>query len=477
MTSRRAGKRQQRPDLGERRPRRFTPQSASTSVTRNSVALETASDAPATPAECDVDVQSIAAGGDGVARVDNRVIFIPRAAPGDRARILATSVRGGRFARGVLLDLLRPSSERVTPSCVHYVRDQCGGCQLQHVRYESQLEAKGAIVRDALVRIAHRATGTVVVEASPEQWRYRRKLTLALRRGGAYGRDWIAGLRRIDAPDSVFPLADCLITSEGVLDVWRAIMRAAVFLPDALSLRGSVRVTARGYAFHLEGGTRWEHGHELQAAVPGLAELWWTPEHGTRRRAGLPDHAANAGTRTGASFTQINASVGAALHADVVDRAMAHAPRKVIDAYAGTGGTAIALAERGVAVVAIEADRAASAECASAMPRGSRAVAARVEDALPRALPADVVILNPPRTGASAPVIAALRDASPPPRAIVYVSCDPATLARDVGRLAGWRIAALRSFDMFPQTAHVETVCELVPEGGAREGADMGGQT
>src|SRR5579863_1518842 len=101
------------------------------------------------------------------------------------------------------------------------------------------------------------------------------------------------------------------------------------------------------------------------------------------------------------------------------------------------------------------------------VPVPCRRGAARVEDALPRALPVDVVILNPPRTGASMSVIAALRDASPSPRAIVYVSCDPATLARDVGRLAGWRIAALRSFDMFPQTAHVETVCELVPEGGA----------
>ncbi len=468
MTSRRAGRHRQRPDLGDRRPHGLAPGSDSASVTHDGSAPDAESDMPATSAECDVEVQSIAAGGDGVARVDNRVIFIPRVAPGDRAKILATSVRGGRFARGVLIDLLRPSPERVAPSCLHYVRDRCGGCQLQHVRYESQLAAKGAIVRDALVRIAHRATGAVVVEPSPEQWRYRRKLTLALRRGGAHGRDWIAGLRRIDGPDSVFPLTDCLITNEGVVGVWRAIMGAAALLPDALSLRGSVRVTARGYAFHLEGGTRWEHGHELQAAVPGLAELWWTPERGTRRRAGLPDTSAKGRAPAGASFTQINARVGAALHADVVDRTMAHAPRTVIDAYAGTGATAVALAERGVAVVAIEVDRAASAECAGAMPRGSRAVAARVEDALPRALPADVVILNPPRTGASAPVIAALRDASPSPRAVVYVSCDPATLARDVGRLPGWRIAALRSFDMFPQTAHVETVCELVPEGGSQ---------
>jgi len=424
-----------------------------------------------TSAECEVDVQSIAAGGDGVARLDGRVIFIPRTAPGDRAKILATSVRGGRFARGVLLDLLRPSPERIDPACVHYVRDHCGGCQLQHLQYASQLAAKGAIVRDALVRIAHRPVDTVSVDASPCQWRYRRKLTLALRRGGAYGREWIAGLRRIDAPDSVFPLADCQITEDGVIEVWRAIMRASALLPDVSSLRGSVRVTANGYAFHLEGGTRWDNSQELQPVVPGLTELWWTPEHGTRRRLGSPTgggEAARTGVRTGASFTQINARVGEALHAHVVERAMSHAPRTVIDAYAGTGGTAIALAERGVSVVAIEVDRAASAECARVLPRGSRAVAARAEDALPRALPADVVILNPPRTGASAPVIAAIRDATPSPRAVVYVSCDPATLARDVGRLPGWRIAGLRSFDMFPQTAHVETVCELVPEGADR---------
>ncbi len=424
-----------------------------------------------TSAECEVDVQSIAAGGDGVARLDGRVIFIPRTAPGDRATILATSVRGGRFARGVLLDVVRPSPERIDPTCVHYVRDHCGGCQLQHLQYASQLAAKGAIVRDALVRIAHRPAGTVSVEASPCQWRYRRKLTLALRRGGAYGREWIAGLRRIDAPDSVFALADCQITEVGVIEVWRAIMRASDLLPDVSSLRGSVRVTANGYAFHLQGGTRWDNSQELPPVVPGLTELWWTPEHGTRRRLGLPaggGEAARTGVRTGgragASFTQINARVGEALHAHVVERAMSHAPRTVIDAYAGTGGTAIALAERGVSVVAIEVDRAASAECARVLPRGSRAVAARAEDALPRALPADVVILNPPRTGASAPVIAAIRDATPSPRAVVYVSCDPATLARDVGRLPGWRIAGLRSFDMFPQTAHVETVCELVPE-------------
>jgi 23S rRNA (uracil1939-C5)-methyltransferase len=115
--------------------------------------------------------------------------------------------------------------------------------------------------------------------------------------------------------------------------------------------------------------------------------------------------------------------------------------------------------------VAIEADREAVAACAALLPDGSRAVAARVEDVLAKSLPADVVLINPPRTGVHEHVAATLQNAGDAPRAVIYVSCDPATLARDLSRMPRYRIESLRAFDMFPQTAHVETVCELVPEG------------
>ncbi len=174
---------------------------------------------------------------------------------------------------------------------------------------------------------------------------------------------------------------------------------------------------------------------------------------------------------TGASFVQVNLEMAAALHADVVARALAYAPATVADAYAGTGATAIPLAQHRVHVTAVEADPDAAAHCASMMPAGCQAVTARVEDVLPILLAADVVILNPPRQGVASAVTSAL--AAPPaararPRAIIYVSCDPATLARDVARLSGWRVVALSAFDMFPQTAHVETVCELVRDAEAR---------
>jgi 23S rRNA (uracil1939-C5)-methyltransferase len=165
-----------------------------------------------------------------------------------------------------------------------------------------------------------------------------------------------------------------------------------------------------------------------------------------------------------ASFVQVNTGVGAALHEYVLDRARAHRPATVVDAYAGSGATAIPLARDGARVVAIESDRDATAYCASRLPEGSRAVAGRVEDVLDKALPADVVLINPPRTGIHEQVARMLQDATPAPRAVIYVSCDPATLARDLGRMPRYRIASIRAFDMFPQTAHVETVCELAPE-------------
>jgi 23S rRNA (uracil1939-C5)-methyltransferase len=229
-----------------------------------------------------------------------------------------------------------------------------------------------------------------------------------------------------------------------------------------------VRTTTSGYALVVEGGERWAQTAAFEAAVPVLTEIWWKPERGTRRRvdAGRGQAGGQTGAPevpTGASFLQVNAAVGEALHADVVRRVLSYHPATAIDAYAGTGGTAVALARAGVRVVAIEADRDASAQCAAALPAGSRAQSARVEDALPRALPADVVVLNPPRQGVAPAVTAALSSATPPARAIVYVSCDPATLARDVSRLPAWRMASVQAFDMFPQTAHVETVCELVP--------------
>ena len=400
-----------------------------------------------------LEVASLAAGGDGVSRHDGLVVFTPRVAPGD---LIEAEVRvEGRVGRGTVARVVRSGASRVAPACAHYeAPDRCGGCQLQQVEIGAQREAKRRMVADAFARIARRTVDLPPIHAG-DPWRYRRALTLAIRRGD--GRTW-AGLRAFDDPEAVFALDDCLITDARVMDAWRAILAAAAHLPEGPRLRGTVRWLDDRPLFVLEGGTDWPALHAFLEAVPALAAVWWQAD-GKRRRlvadrrpAGVP----------GASFAQVNAEVAGRMQADVVAHVLAHAPAQVLDAYSGGGDTAAALAAQGVRVTAVELDEEATAWAATRLAPPSRAIAARVEDVITRLLPADVVVLNPPRAGVDARVTAAL--AQRPPRAIVYVSCDPATLARDVARLPGWRVASLACYDMFPQTAHVETVCELVPE-------------
>jgi 23S rRNA (uracil1939-C5)-methyltransferase len=399
-------------------------------------------------------IESIAAGGDGVARAGSLVVFVPRTAPGDLVR--ASWETKGRLARGRVLEVMSPSPARVEPPCPHYTRDRCGGCQLQHLSYDAQLAAKAGIVGDAIRRIGRRVPPPLEVRASAAAWRYRRKLTLALRRRG--GR-WIAGLHPHDSPTRVFPLDDCPITDGRVIAVWREVMAAAAHLPDALELRAAVRLDGDAGTLVLEGGESWTRSRRFFDAIPSVASLWWIPEGRPRRLL----HERAGERAPGASFAQVNAAVAEELGAHVVALALRHRPATAVDAYAGLGASAIALARAGARTVAVELDGDAAAWCSARLPAGSRAVAARVEDVLGGLLPTDLVILNPPRGGVDAAVTAALESAAPRPRAVIYVSCNPATLARDLSRLPGYRIESLAAFDMFPQTAHVETVCELVP--------------
>jgi 23S rRNA (uracil1939-C5)-methyltransferase len=401
-------------------------------------------------------IERIAAGGDGVARHAGVVVFVPRTAPGDRARVRLDLRK--RFARGTLEEVLVPSDSRVQALCYHYRVDKCGGCQLQHMAYDSQLEAKRGIIVDSLTRIGKRTIENPPdIQASEEQWRYRRKLTLAMRRG----RDgqWVIGLRPYDDPNAVFQLQDCPITDEGVMNIWREIMEARRYFPPTNELRASVRLAGEAdVSVVMEGGDRWPAKTAFFNEVPSITALWWKPEN--KARLLVAERARRGAT---ASFAQINAGVAQALRDYVLDRARARRPETLVDAYAGTGATAVPLALDGTRVVAIEADRDAAAQCARLLPEGSRAIAARVEDAIADVLPADVVLINPPRTGVDERVSASLEGLASPPRAIIYTSCDPGTLARDLARMPRYRIESIRAFDMFPQTAHVETVCELVP--------------
>lgn len=409
-------------------------------------------------------IDSIAAGGAGVARLDGLVVFTPRTAPGDLAEI--SYVKRDRLGHGRLVRLVDPSPDRVPPRCRHYDGDRCGGCQLQHLSAAAQRDAKRRIVADALIRIGKRTVDVAPVILSPADWGYRNKLTLTLRwRGGR----WKAGLHQWDDVTRVFALHECPITDPRVVEGWHAVLREQAFLPRQEELRGVVRVVGDTLAFILEGAPRWPRAHDFAGRIPECGIVGWIDAEG--RHHDVKD--VDAG-RPAASFEQVNPAMAARLHADVVRAVREADPARVIDCYAGDGATALPLAEAGIRVTAVELDRDASAHAARRLPPPSTSVCARVEDALPTLLPADVVILNPPRTGVDARVCAALEGAgsgmvapaaaSPRPRLVAYVSCNPATLARDLARLPSYRVMCVQPYDMFPQTAHVETLCLLAPE-------------
>jgi 23S rRNA (uracil1939-C5)-methyltransferase len=344
-------------------------------------------------------VESIAAGGDGVCRDEGLVVFVPRSAPGDIVRV-SYRAKGG-FARGRILSIESPSSERVDPPCDHYVVDRCGGCQLQHMEYDAQLRAKERIVMDAFQRIGKRAITEVVMHASPDPWRYRRRLTLGIRREGERV---IAGLHRHDNPTALFELRDCLITGEDVLAAWRGILQHAQLLPQVRQLRGSVLQLGGALHFLVEGGDDWDDANRFRAACGFLSSVWWTPRDGERELIGSDD----GDLQPGASFAQVNEAVEKQVRAHVLAAALVRASVSVIDAYAGAGYYSRALAAHGANVIAIESD----GDALAAIPDSelSRVLPVRglVEREIDRFLPADLVVLNPPRAGVDASVTAAL---------------------------------------------------------------------
>jgi len=408
-------------------------------------------------------IESVAAGGDGVGHLaDGMTVFVPRTAPGDRIA-LAWVRRRRRHARAEAAEVLAPGPDRVAPPCRHFERDACGGCQWQHLSLEAQHRAKRRVVGDALRRLGGLAVHDPDLVPSPRALGYRTTITLTVRWRGA---EPVVGFHRAtgegDGAGEVFPLERCEIARPEVAELWAAIRPALGSLPRGEDVRLKLRVAHDG-GLHLivNGGDRaWTTPQPLAEAALGTAlpaTVWWQPSGGAARRMAGP-----AADRASVAFEQVNAEVADVLRAAVLD-AVPREARHVLDLYAGTGEVALALARRGHEVVSIEAEE-ADVRLTEARARAEglavRAVAARVEDRIAALLPADAVIVNPPRTGLAPEVTAAL--GRQPPVQLVYVSCDPATLARDLKRLGAEPARlVLRCFDMFPQTSHVETLAVL----------------
>jgi 23S rRNA (uracil1939-C5)-methyltransferase len=424
-----------------------------------------------------VRIDSIAAGGEGVGRLpDGRTVFVHRTAPGDVAVVKLTK-RAKRWGRGRLVTLTSPSAHRREPPCVHYSR--CGGCTLQHLPYPDQLEQKRRIVEDAFRRIGKVDVSVESVVPSPREFGYRSRATFELRRVREGGVE--AGFHELHRAERILDVGpECLLLNEGLRASWESLRAGwgpgARYLPGGPRIHLTLRQMADGAVLVVKGGRDPGSPDRLLEAVPEIRSVWWTVG-GDRPRllAGEPLATAwRAGSRfdlAGSGFLQANPEAADDLWNIVVREVGPVRDRSIVDAYAGVGVYGRALARLGARVTAIEADPDAVDTARRDPPETLRVTHGRVEEHLRDALPADIVLLNPPRVGLSDTVPAQLSSA--PAGRLVYVSCNPATLARDAARLTtAYRLTRAQAVDLFPQTAHVEVVATF--EGSSSWGGDPG---
>ncbi|WNM40409.1 TRAM domain-containing protein [Micromonospora halotolerans] len=391
-------------------------------------------------------VDAVAPGGHCVARVDGQVVFVRHALPGERVVAEVTELHRG-FARADAVEILTPSPDRVEQPCPYAKPGRCGGCDLQHVTPAAQLDWKLAVVREQLTRLGGLTDDQVDVlgvrvealPGGPLGWRSRVRYAV-----DAAGR---AGLLKHRSHE-VVPVDRCLIAHPALQEL-PVLAPSGARWPDAdavetvASTGGDVSVVA-----YAEG---------VPTPVSGPAEV---REVAADRDWTLP----------ASGFWQVHPAAADTLVGAVLDLLDPRPGETAWDLYGGAGLFAAALAGRvGDARVTLVESSQSGVDAARAnladLPR-VEVVAARVETALARRRvtgPVDLVVLDPPRSGAGAPVVRDIVTAHP--RAVAYVACDPAAFARDVRTFigAGWRLAALRGFDLFPMTQHVELVGLFLP--------------
>ena len=367
----------------------------------------------------EVVVEKLVPGGDGLARLEGRAVFIPFAAVGDRLRIELTAEKRD-FARARILKVLTPSAQRVTPACPFF--GECGGCNLQHLSYQEQLKQKLRMAREALERTAKLPVSDLPVESSIVAclpYGYRNRVQLH-----RDGRGRIGFMRR--ASNSLVEVAHCPVCVEGINR----------FLADPVPPAGAGRFQV------------FSTGD--QCVVEGREEAVRLSLLGRRISFRL------------SGFFQSNLSILPALIGEVTGGLSGE---RLLDLYGGVGLFACFLRDSFHQVAVVEQNASALSMAEENLQGGrSSLFCSSVEEwirAAGRHQAADAVVLDPPRSGLSATVrsfLLAIR-----PRAIRYVSCDPITLARDLAALCagGYRLESLKLFDFFPQTAHIEAAAGL----------------
>ncbi len=435
-------------------------------------------------------VDRLAYGGRGVARVDGLVVFVEGAAPGDVVRARVRRVRRS-FAEAATVEVLEPSPARTVPRCPHF--GPCGGCVWQHIDYAAQAQAKEAIVRESLTHLGGIATPPVrPIVAAADPWYYRNKMEFSFHPVGTLG------LHRRGDWNAIVPIETCYLQSQvsaALVQAVRAFAQETGVPPyDPRTHRGLLRALVvregRGTGDRLV-GLLTAPGPFPQAAafarvvrqvapdvtgivrgvVPGVAD--GAPVAAVEPIDGRPyleEVLAGLRFRIGLeTFFQTNTAQAARMVEYVVARAAPRAGDRVFDLYCGVGTFALALARAGATVAGVEVVPAAvEAARANAALNGLAGLDVRTGDVrlvLPDLTaaygPPDVVVLDPPRSGAGGKVMRKIGRTRA--RRVIYVSCNPTTLAPDLRELLpfGYRLIEVQPFDLFPHTYHVEAIAVL----------------
>ena len=436
-------------------------------------------------------VDDLAFGGEGVGRADGYVVFVRGGLPGDRLRVRVTEARG-RFGRGVIDTVLSPSPDRVEAPCPYF--GSCGGCRLQHLAYPAQLAFKEKQVRDCLTRLGGLTPFELrPIVAAPAPYGYRNKMEFTIAGPGP-----LIGLHQAERYDVVLDIERCLLQSDtmnALLDeLRRQVRERAVSVWDPQSERGLLRFAAvregqrtgeamvNIVASAPDVDTLVPVAEALRARVPATTSVVLnvndkkasvavgSEEHLLLGRDHITEKLGSVGFRvSAASFFQTNTAQAERLFAIVAQACELGGDDTVLDLYSGTGAISLLLAGRARHVYGIELAPAAVADAVRNAEANGIANCTFLTGEVRHVLPVlardgvrpSVVVADPPRAGFHPKALSAL--AALAPARIVYVSCNPSTLARDVGDLVrqGYRLDWVQPVDMFPQTPHIEAVARL----------------
>jgi 23S rRNA (uracil1939-C5)-methyltransferase len=403
--------------------------------------------------ELEVTVSTLAYGGDAVGRLaDGRAVFVPFALPGEKLRIELVEQKE-RFARGRVLEILEASRSRIEARCRHFTT--CGGCHYQHLDYMEQLTIKAEVLRDQLVRIGRLADPPVnATIGSPSHWNYRNHVQFHVTREGRLG---FVGAQDGSTPSRIVPVQECHLPAVSLNALWPQISLEV----DAGIQRIAVRSGSEDDLMIIfESSLPDVPDVEIEASV-SIAHVYAGDVLIQAGEDHLRMQVLGRSFRVSpTTFFQVNPAVAEKM----VEYLLAILPKPcgiVIDAYCGAGLFSAFLAPRCDRLIGIEAGAPACEDFAANLDEFANVEL--YEDTAERVLPAlmlnpDFVLVDPPRAGLSHAALDAVIKMSPP--RVAYVSCDPATLARDARRFieAGYELQSVTPFDMFPQTFHIESI-------------------